>query len=103
MKISEDPVDVARVLYLNTRQNKGTEIGSAVAEVSVVMPISSTAVGGHLRWDKESMDESDSELGGHEKWAGVKTMRWTSTARTSATGCGVIGKVTTQGTRYTVQ
>lgn len=59
MKISEDPVDVARVLYLNTRQNKGTEIGSAVAEVSVVMPISSTAVGGHLGQDKESMDESD--------------------------------------------
>lgn len=97
MKMSEDPVDVARVLYLDTQQNKGTEIGSTVAEVSCCRADFFHCGGGHLGWDKERMDKGTLGLGGHEKGAGVKTTRWTSASRTSATGCGVRGKTTAQG------
>lgn len=58
------------------------------------MLISSTAVGGQLGQEKESMDEDVLGLGGHEKGAGVKKMRGKSAARTSATGFGVRGKTT---------
>lgn len=49
-------MDAARVLYLETWQDKGTEIVSTVADVSpchALFPLMlfSTVVGGQLGWD----------------------------------------------------